>query len=238
MNDTKPLQLEVLRAGAMDIRDVDDGGEKPFLYASGNHGPGYISIKGLVGRKELFRALAKATALKAAQTSLQVNFVAGNVTGGVVPGWLISEYLGEHVGRTVPFVYIRESRKAGGQKELITGITGNPEIQQGDNCLVVEELVNFSQTTCNSVALLRGLGYLATHTACILFYNNPRAVEVLQQHCIEMVYLFTLSELLDTAEKEGTHSAKLIGKFREFLADPLGWQAARGLTRVEKGGTL
>lgn len=237
MQDTKSLRLQLLQAGAMEIRDVDSGAE-PFLYASGNWGPGYITVKGLVGRKELFKALTKATALKAAETSLQVNFVAGNVTGGVVPGWLISEYLGEKVGRTVPFVYIRESRKAGGQKELITGIAGNPEIRQGDSCLVVEELVNFSQTTCNSVALLRSLGYLATHAACILFYNNPRSIEVLREHCIEMVYLFTLPELLETAEQEGTHSAKLIGKYREFLADPLGWQAARGLTRVEKGGTL
>ena len=53
-----------------------------------------------------------------------------------------------------------------------------------------------------------------------------------------MVYLFTLSELLETAEEERTHPIELIKQYREFLADPLGWQAARGLTRVEKGGTL
>ncbi|MDO8594823.1 MAG: hypothetical protein Q7R93_04935 [bacterium] len=238
MNDTKLLRLEVLRAGAMDIRDVDDKGETPFLYASGNHGPGYISIKGLVGRKQLFKGLAKATTEKVAAAAPHINFVAGNVTGGVVPGWLVSEDLEALLGRTVPFVYVRESRKKGGQKELITGLKGNPEIKAGDNALIAEELVNFSETTCNTAVLLRAEGYTVTHGVCILFYNNPKAVELLHTHGVEMVYLFTLPELLETAEREGTHSPKLIGKYREFLADPLGWQSARGLTRVEKGGTL
>lgn len=221
----------------MDIRDVDNGAE-PFLYASGNWGPGYIMIKGLVGRKKLFKALAEATTQKVAAVAPHINFVAGNVTGGVIPGWLVSEYLEIHLNRTVPCVYVRESRKAGGQKELITGIKGNPEIKRGDNGLVAEELVNFSQTTCNTATLLRSEGYAVTHGTCILFYNNPRALELLKTHELEMVCLFTLSELLETAEEEETHPRVLIEKYREFLVDPLGWQKTRGLEPVKKGGTL
>ncbi len=237
LTDTKQLQLGVLQAGAMDIRDVDNG-EKPFLYASGNWGPGYIMVKGLVGRKKLFKALSEATAQKVATAARDINFVAGNVTGGVVPGWLFSEYLEVPLQRTVPFVYVRESRKKGGQKELVTGLKGNPEIKQGDNALIAEELVNFSETTCNTAVLLRAEGYMVTHGACILFYNNPRAVKLLEEHGLRMVYLFTLSDLLETAEESGTHSPELITKYREFLADPLGWQKARGLEPVQKGGTL
>ena len=104
--------------------------------------------------------------------------------------------------------------------------------------VVVEELVNFSQTSCHSALLLRELKYMVTHAACILFYNNPRAVDLLKETGLTMVHLFTLGELLDTAKATGTHPVKLIGKYREFLADPLGWQKAHGLERVEKGGTL
>ncbi len=231
------LQVEVLRAGAVDIRDVD-GGAEPFLYASGNWGPGYVMIKGLVGRKELFKALVLNLTHKIASSAPLVKFVAGNVTGGVIPGWLMSEGLEPLLGRTVPFVYIRESRKKGGQKELITGLKGNPEISAGSNGLVAEELVNFSETTCNSATLLRAEGYEVTHAACILFYKNPRAVETLKSHTLEMVFLFTLSELLETAEREGTHPAHLIAQYRKFLANPLGWQEERGLKPVQKGGTL
>mgnify|MGYP001567019840 FL=1 len=236
MLNTKLLRLAVLQAGAMEIRDVDDGAE-PFLYASGNWGPGYISVKGLVSHKPLFIQLNQVTAEKVAAAAPHVNFVAGNVTGGVIPGWEIAKALDRHLGREVPYLYIRESRKKGGQKERITGLV-NHLILTGHNGLVVEELVNFSETSCHSALLLRELGYAVTHAACILFYNNPRALVALKEAHMEMVYLFTLGELLDTAEEAGTHPRELTQKYRDFLKDPLGWQAARGLKRVEKGGTI
>lgn len=234
--DIDGLGLKILGANQVDIRDVD-GGEKPFLYASGNWGPGYVSIKNLVGRKEIIRPLALGLARIVEEKASKVNFVAGNVTGGVIPAWLLSEELEALLGRTVPFVYVREARKKGGQKELITGLANNPEISPGDNALVVEELVNFAETTCNSATALREAGFEVTHAACILFYNNPEAVKTLKEMGIEMIYLLSLPDLLDIAERYQTHSLKLIQGYRNFLANPLGWQAERGLKPVEGGGT-
>lgn len=242
------LALMVLEAKAVEIRDIslkvtNEEVEKlprenqPFLYASGNWGPGYVTIKNLVGRKEIIRLLTRQLAQKIAEKVPQLNFVAGNVTGGVIPGWLLSEYLESPLGRTVPFVYIRDMRKKGGQKELITGIANNPEISQSDNALVVEELVNFAQTTCNGAKALREAGYQAGHAATILFYNNPEAIKALEEAKIEMIYLFTLPQLLEIAERNHTHPQKVIDGYREFLKDPLGWQAERGLKPVERGGT-
>lgn len=241
--------LMVLEAKAVEIRDVPAKVtneeveklpivEQPFLYASGNWGPGYVMIKGLVGRKKIMKRLVQPLAQQIVKGAPRVDFVAGNVSGGVIPGWLLSEELEKLLGKTVPFVYIREARKKGGQKELITGIANNPEIPAGANGLVVEELVNFAQTTCNGADALRDAGYSVTHAATILFYNNPEAIKALQGHGIEMIYLFTLPDLLAVAEKYQTHSQKAIDGYREFLADPLGWQAARGLTHIERGGTI
>ena len=238
--------LMVLEAKAVDIRDVpisvtNEEVEKlplenqPFLYASGNWGPGYIMIKGLVGRKEVMKSLTRELARKIVKTAPRVDFVAGNVSGGVIPGWLLSERLKAPLG--VPFVYIREARKKGGQKELVTGIVNNPEIPAGANGLVVEELVNFAQTTCNGADALRNAGYSVTHAATILFYDNPEAVKNLRKHGIEIIYLFTLPELLAVAEKYGTHPQGAIDGYREFLNDPLGWQAERGLRPLKEGGT-
>ena len=223
--------LCVLRAGAMEIRDVDRG-EKPFHYTSGNWGPGYVMIKKLVGRKQIIKFLTQQLARKIVEKTSRVDFVAGNVTGGVIPGWLLSEYLEPLLNKTVPFVYIREARKTKGQKKLITGIANNPEIRPGANGLVVEELVNFAQTTCNSANALRYAGYPVTHAATILFYDNPDAVKTLREHGIEMMYLFTLPQLLEVAEKHQTHSQKAIDGYREFLKDPLDWQAKRGLKPI------
>lgn len=241
--------LMVLGAKAVDIRNVpprvtNEEVEKlslenqPFLYASGNWGPGYVMIKGLVARKKIIRSLVQQLARKIIERAPHVDFVAGNVSGGVIPGWLLSEELGVLLGKTIPFVYIREARKKGGQKELVTGIANNPEIPVGANGLVVEELVNFAQTTCNGADALKDAGYLVTHAATILFYDNPEAIKALKEHGIEIIYLFTLLELLTVAEKHRTHSQEAIDGYREFLADPLGWQKARGLMPIERGGTI
>jgi orotate phosphoribosyltransferase len=243
------VALMVLKAKAVDIRDIPPHASydeamklpsenQPFLYASGNWGPGYVSIKNLVGRKRIIKSLAQQLAELIAEKFSRLDFVAGNVTGGVIPGWLLSEYLEMSLRRTIPFVYIREARKKGGQKELITGIANNPEISPGANGLVIEELVNFAETTCNGAEALRDAGYVVTHAATILFYNNPEAIKALKEHEIEMLYLFTLPDLLTVAEKYKTHPQKAIDGYREFLVDPLGWQTARRLKRVERGGTI
>ncbi|TSC92927.1 MAG: orotate phosphoribosyltransferase [Candidatus Berkelbacteria bacterium Licking1014_7] len=250
--NTEETGLMVLQAKAVDIRNVpskvtNEEVEKlplenqPFLYASGNWGPGYVMIKGLVGRKETIKFLTQQLALKILEITSPmtspVDFVAGNVSGGVIPAWLLSEELETLLGRTVPFVYIREARKKGGQKELVTGIANNPEIPAGANGLVVEELVNFAQTTCNGADALRDAGYSVTHAATILFYDNPEAIKALKAHGIEMIYLFTLPDLLTVAEKHQTHPQEAIDGYREFLKDPLGWQAKRGLEPRKEGGT-
>jgi orotate phosphoribosyltransferase len=234
------IGLLVIKAGVLDIRKVPlkvtnkEVGKlplknQPFLYTSGNWGPGYVAIKNLVARKKIIKSLAHQLARKIVDTVTRVDFVAGNVSGGVIPGWLLSEELEILLSKTVPFVYIREASKKGGHKELITGIANNPEIPLGSNCLVVEELVNFAQTICNGANALREAGYTVTHAATILFYNNPEAIKTLKKCGIEIVYLFTLEELLKIAEKYRTHPYESVNDFREFLRDPIGWQRKRGL---------
>src|SRR3989344_3284662 len=94
-----------------------------------------------------------------------------------------------------------------------------------------------SRPKCNSAVALRSAGYNATHGACILFYENPKGIEALRNHEVKMINLFTLSDMLDVAEEHETHPLHLIKAYRNFLRDPLGWQAERGLKRVETGGT-
>lgn len=378
--NVEEVALMVLRAGAVEIREVPQRlaneaveslprENQPFLYASGNWGPGYVSIKGLVGQGEIIPLLVKQLAAQITEKELSVDFVAGNITGGVIPGWQLSQelevpfvYVGgtrkkgeaeapitmlnktfleemstklceaviqsgadfnfvaglvpsgmilgyrlsqllsERLDCVVPFVYIREARKKGGQKEVITGIANNPYIAAGDSGIVIsqvtdfsqtvengvealqeegfkaidgarllkdfepnaledigkvemdsdhvvslipptskgiviEELVNFAQSTCNSADVLREAGYKIDHAGTILFYENPEAIKALAEHGIEMFRVFTLPDLIAVAERNQTHSQKTIDDYRTFLTNPLEWQAARGLTRVERGGT-
>jgi orotate phosphoribosyltransferase len=243
------LALEVLRADVLELRavpkkvtneEVDNLSlhMRPFLYASGNWGPGYLMVKGLVGNKALIRCLGRYLALEIAEKwPTGIDFVAGNVTGGMIPGWLISEELEVLLGRRVPFVYIRELRKTGGQKELITGYQKNREIPLGSCGLDMEELVNFAQTIVNGAVCLQEAGFFCKKGACILYYDNPVANKELAASEIEMVSLLTLPRVIGVADQSRTHPKELLDEYREFLKNPLQWQADRGLVRVEKGGT-
>jgi orotate phosphoribosyltransferase len=195
-------------------------------------------IKGLVGHKVLIRCLARYLAIEVADKwPTEIDFVAGNVTGGMIPGWLVSEELEVLLGRRIPFVYIRELRKTGGHKELITGIQNNPEVPAGSSGLDMEELVNFAQTITNGAICLRDAGYQCKSGACILYYDNPVANTDLAGGGIEMVSLLTLPRVINVADLHSTHPKDLLAGYRQFLKNPLQWQADRGLTHVEKGGT-
>ncbi len=230
------LGEQLLRENVLQIRDVA-AGEKAFLYASGNWGPGYAMVKGLVGNKPFLKALLLRLAVKIADLCPHIDFISANATGGMVPGWIVSDYLEILLQRRVPYIYMRGSRKKGGHKELFTGVEANPSIVPGKNGLVGEELANFADTTCNAAEALRAEGFNVTHGMCILFYNNPKAIERLRATEMEEVYLFTLPQILDIAESRKTHAQHVIDDYRRFLEDPLAWQKKFGLEPVLGGGT-
>lgn len=166
-----------------------------------------------------------------------VRAVAGNVTGGMIPTWEMREYLSTILARNIPYVYVRDTRKKGGNKEKVTGAKNNPSLPLGTPFVVGEELVNFAESIINSALELRALGYIANYGICILFYDNPVAKQALSEAGIEMIYLFTLPQLLDVAERNNTHPAELIATYREFLKDPITWNKKRGFEKLESGGT-
>lgn len=222
----------ILDARALDIRDVDTG-EEPFLYSSGNWGPGYVDIKGLVGREQVFKTLTEQLALRLIDNGTEFDFIAANATGGMVPGYQLREDLQRIIGRSIPYVYTRGTRKPGGHKELVTGVDGNPFIPAGSRPLVIEELVNFAQSTTNSAVGLRELGYPAKYAATILHYHNPKGLESLRDTGVEVVELTNLPKLIEVAEQDGYFSLEVVTDYRNFLQDPLRWQAERGLEPVK-----
>lgn len=222
----------ILDAGALDIRDINSG-QEPFLYSSGNYGPGYVNIKGLVGRQEVFKTLTEQCALKLADEEADFYFIAANATGGMVPGYQVREDYQRLTGRDIPYIYVRNTRKIGGHQEYTTGLTGNPEIPEGSRPLIFEELVNFAQTTCNSKKVLEEEGYIATHAGTLLHYENPEAVKRITEEGLTLIWVARLNRVLEVAADTGTFSSRSIDDYLEFLKNPKAWQEARGLKRVD-----
>jgi len=370
--DIEKIVSMIFEAKAVEIRDVPEKvtneeverlprEKQPFLYASGNWGPGYVTIKGCVSQTQLFETMIAMLAKKLQTAGVKIDFVAALMTGGVIPGYRLSQLLSvpfvqpvkytylegtrrketisakaidqdklekiastiaadvlgefpgeeypfdfvagvapsgmvpgfrvaqilrEQLEEDIPYVYIREQRKKGGLGELITGVTTNnrrlsqgslgivvggskdfrrqalsetgfrlmgddgydlrsedfeiplDEIPAGSRGIAIEELVNFAESIGNATLWLREKGYTVNDAATILSYENPEAIKRLKEMEVTFHYLFTLAELLKIGKKSQIVPAQLIERYEQFLADPLGWQAARGLEPIEKGGTL
>ena len=192
-------------------------------------------MKGLVGQKKVLRSLIVELAQRIIESGVisRFDFVAGNATGGMVPGWILSEELGLLLGHQIPYVYVRNTRKIGGTREYVTGHQNSPDIHLGDHALVFEELVNFAQTTGNSALVLREEGFKVTDAATLFYYANPRADERLAETGLTMTHLATLPEFLDLAEQEGLFPRKVIDDYRNYIHDPEGWNTRRGFVREE-----
>ena len=227
---------EMITVGAVSFRDVENG-EEPFLYSSGNRGPGYVMVKGLVSQRALLRNLTWQLTLKVGEQFPDVDYVAGNATGGMIPGWLVAEHLTTLTGRHIPYFYVRGTRKQGGHGEVITGDKLNPFFAPGRRGLVVEELVNFAETTTNSTLEQRKAGYDVQYAATILSYDHDRMKQKLEAAAVTLISLITLSELLEVADRK--FPKRLVDDYRTFLKNPKQWQLDRGyeLPKQEKENT-
>ncbi len=217
----------IINSGACEIKDID-GGQEPFIYTTGNRGPGYLMIKGLVGQPAVLKFLTKQLAYKVVDEA-EFDFIEGNATGGMIPGWQLRNDVSEILGKEIPFCYLRGSRKEGGHGELITGDRNNPLIKKGMKALVVEELVNYAGTTGNAAEEFRAAGYPVSHAACIFSYDHGESNARLREKDITLVPLITLPQLLDVSESGNLISQNSIQSYRDFLKDPLGWQLSRSL---------
>lgn len=221
------ITKRIIAAGAVEVRDVDNG-EEPFVYSTGNRGPGYVMMKGLVGQPEVLKFLTRNLAQRVVKEA-KFDFIEGNATGGMVPAWQLRNDVSEILGREIPYCYLRGSRKEGGHGELITGDRNNPLIKKGMSVLIVEELVNYAGTTTNAAEEFRAAGYPVTHGACLLSYDHPESNKRLKDKGVTLVALLTLPQLLDAAGSIGALSAKAVSSYKEFLASPLEWQLKRNL---------
>jgi orotate phosphoribosyltransferase len=213
--------------GRIEIRDVD-GGQKPFLYSTKNHGPGYVDVKGGIGIDEFFEPAVELLAEIIVRDQVPVDVIVGMMSGGALPGYRLKQHLQARLGKRIVYIYQRGARKEGGHGELDTGDRNNPFVSDGCHVIIVEELVNFAGTTTNGVLYERTKGRVVDHAATILFYKNPVAIKRLETNNIALHWVITLPEVLDIGLSEGYITQSLFDQYLAFLRDPKSWNESRG----------
>jgi orotate phosphoribosyltransferase len=179
----------------------------PFTWASGWKSPIYcdnrISLSYPKIRTYIRQQLVKAIEDKYGKTEV----IAGVATAAIAPGVLVAEALG------LPFVYIRSSAKEHGLANQIEG-----EIKEGQQVIVIEDLISTGQSSLNAVEALRNRGCDVKGMAAIFSYGFKTATENFKKAKCPLVTLTNYDTLIHQALETGyitEHDIKTLKAWRE-----------------------
>ncbi|VDP40236.1 unnamed protein product [Schistosoma curassoni] len=100
------------------------------------------------------------------------------------------------VRKNIPMVMCRKEAKSYGTKQMIEGIWKN-----GQNCVIIEDVVTSGSSVSSVAQLLRQSGIYTEH-AIIIIDRQQGGPAYLKNHNIKIASLFTLTELLEILHQE------------------------------------
>ena len=151
-------------------------------------------------------------------SDLKIDVVAGGETAGIPYAAWIAQATDK------PMLYVRKQPKGFGRNAQIEGDLG-----EGSQVLLVEDLATDGASKVIFVNALREAGAVVTDAFVVFFYGVfSGALESLQKYNINLHYLATWHDVLQTAEAGGYFPDEEIDGVREFLKDPVGWSKANG----------
>jgi orotate phosphoribosyltransferase len=124
----------------------------------------------------------------------------------------------------VPSIFVRKEAKGHGTKKRVEG--GDV---LGRRVVLVEDLVTTGSSSMAAVEALRDEGAIVSDCLAIISYNFPEAVELFAQKGIRLHAATKFEAVLQVALKRGmidAEGAEIVG---DWLRDPHGWAARRGL---------
>ena len=138
------------------------------------------------------------------------DLIAGVATGGIPQGALVAEEL------SLPFVYVRNSKKDHGLTNLIEG-----RVEPGQKVVVVEDLISTGSSSLETVAALKEAGCKVIGMVAIFTYNLPVAVSRFEEAGCPLITLTDYEILIEKALKTdyiNEDDFKILREFKTSLS--------------------
>ena len=123
-----------------------------------------------------------------------------------------------------PSLFIRKQPKDHGLKKRVEG----GEVS-GRTVLLVEDLVSTGSSSLSGVEAIRAEGGTVRDCLVIVSYGFPEAHDAFKSAGVQLHALTTFSAILEEAEKERVIDADTKTAVEDWLRDPHGWGARRGV---------
>lgn len=187
-----PLPLQLYKIGALKFGR--------FTLKSGMVSPIYLDLRLIVSFPDLLKNVADAFWKKIA--SLSFDIICG------VPYTALPIATALSLNHQIPMVMRRKEAKEHGTKKIIEGV-----YQEGQTCMVIEDLVTSGSSVIETIHPLQKEGIRVTDIA-VLIDREQGGRQLLEKKGFCLHAVFTLSEILDFLHLQGLldhetfHSAK------------------------------
>jgi orotate phosphoribosyltransferase len=188
--------------------------EDPFTWASGWKSPIYCDNR-IVLSFPLIRNYIRETLAKYIEIHYgKPDVIAGVATGAIGIGALVAEYL------NLPFVYVRPEAKKHGRQNQIEGY-----LEQGQNVVVVEDLISTGNSSLNAVKALQDAQVNVKGMVAIFSYGFKIAEKNFEKANVQLHTLSNYDNLLEQALDTNYISQKQRSILADWNANPSEWNA-------------
>jgi len=200
------LAKELLKINAIQLRP-----DEPFTWASGLRSPIYCDNR-ISLSYPLLRSRVKSTLGELSTSNWEFDLVAGVATAGIAHGAYVADELG------LPFIYVRSSAKKHGARNQIEG-----RYQEGQKCLVVEDLISTGGSSIAAVDVLREQGIEVVGVVALFTYQLDKASHNFAEANCPLITISNYTALLDAAQELGSINQQQHASLIEWKSDPQAW---------------
>lgn len=204
-----------MAAFLLQVKAIKLNNENPFTWASGRKSPIYCDNRVTLSYPEIrtFIRQSFVEVIKEHWTSIDV--IAGVATGGIAQGALVAQELG------LPFAYVRSEAKSHGLTNQIEG-----EVHEGQNVVVIEDLVSTGKSSLIAVNALREKGCNVKGMAAIFTYGLPVAEKNFADAQVELQTLTNYNTLIQVATEQEYVRAEEQQSLARWRENPEAWSEA------------
>lgn len=207
-SETAALVAEYL----LQIKAIKLNNSKPFVWASGLHSPIYCDNRIALSHPKVRNYIRQQLVTQITEEYGLVDVIAGVATAGIPQGILVAQEMG------LPFIYVRSSKKDHGLTNQIEG-----ELREGQNVVVVEDLISTGKSSLNAVEAIREAGGKVKGMAAIFTYGLPIASENFIKADCTLFALSSYDIMIKKAIEKDYISEKDKESLLEWKKNPQAW---------------
>jgi len=196
----------------LQIKAIKLNRTKPFVWASGLHSPIYCDNRISLSYPKVRNYIRQQLVNQITEEFGTVDVIAGVATAGIPQGILTAQEMG------LPFIYVRSSKKDHGLSNQIEG-----ELREGQNVVVVEDLISTGKSSLNAVDAIRNAGGKVKGMGAIFTYGLPIADKNFVEANCPLIALSNYEIMISKAIEKDYISDADKNSLLEWKKDPQTW---------------